>query len=43
MLNKEGMTPLDICIQAEILDNIDLTGDIDGILSHSEPETVKVK
>jgi hypothetical protein len=42
MLNKEGMTPLDICIQDEILD-IDQTLEIDGILSHREPETVKVK
>jgi hypothetical protein len=39
MLNKEGMTPLDICIQDEILDNLDLTQEIDGILSHREPET----
>lgn len=38
MLNKDGMTPLDICIQDEILDNLDLTQEIDGILSHREPE-----
>lgn len=34
------MTPLDVCIQDEILDNLDLTQEIDGILSHREPETV---
>ena len=38
MLNNEGMTPLDICIQDEILDNLDFTQEIDGILSHREPE-----
>jgi hypothetical protein len=38
MLNKEGMTPLDICIQDDILDNLDMTQEIDGILSHREPE-----
>jgi hypothetical protein len=42
MLNKEGMTPLDICIQDEILDNLDLTQEIDGILN-LETETVNVK
>lgn len=41
MLNKRGQSPLDICIESDILNNMDSTKDLEQQLSHRPMEAIE--